>query len=240
MLLPPRGKLPRSVKAVAPQKVHLDRSMTGKVLALSEDQISLLCSSIQKTWFPHLTMPCLSQPQPPSPQSNPSSYWRVLDVHAASNALARVVLNTAYPPHRKVPTSDLVLTTALTASTVWEASLSPNLNQLLDHPPSGAPSKLSSLVLRIYLHLRKTVLRESIQPTSPFFPPVCSLSISTGRSTADDRRKPGLFGAWWKFPSSSVVRARVGVLMVDAGAGILVLAVVWKETLLILRTVLAL
>ena len=152
----------------------------------------------------------------------------------ASSALARVVRNTTCLPRRKVLlVSDLVLMTVLIASTVWEVSLSPNL----DHRPNGIPSEplsnLSSLVSRIYLHLQRIVPPSSIRPTSPFSPPVSFLSISVGQATClGSKRKPGMLGAWWKFRNWNVVQVRVGALMEDARAGILVRDVVWKEIIL--------
>jgi hypothetical protein len=224
---------PQSVKAVAPPKTHLEWQTAKKIPALSGDLISLLCYLTLTTWFPHLATLYLSQPQLASPQSRLSYRWPVPDVPAASNALARVVRNTVCLPHRKdLLNFDLVLTTALTASIVWEVSRFRNLNQRHNDPLSEAPSNPSSVVSRIYPHLPRIVPRSSIRPTSPFSLQVYFLSISVGRVTSDSRRKLVLHGAWWKSLSSNAAQAHVGALMGDAHAGILVLDVVSKEILL--------
>jgi hypothetical protein len=229
--------MPRSAKAVALPNAHLNQSLMWRILVSSGVQISLLCSLILKPRFPYLAMPLLSRPQLPSPRSNPSRCWPVPGVPAALSALAPAVWSTVCLAHGEVLTSDLVLTTALTASTVWEGSLSPNLNRRCNVPRSEEPSKLSSIVPPIYPHLPRIVPPELTPPTSPFSPPDYFLSISVGPVTTDSKRKPGLLGAWSKFPSSNVVRARVGALMEDAGAGILVLGAVWKEILLLILLV---
>ena len=181
-----------------------------------------------------------SRPQLPSHRSNPSCCWRAQGVLAVSNALARGVLSTASLPRlhpKNIQTSNLAQTAALTASTIWEASLFPNWNQSHSNRLLEASSKRSLVAPRIYPHLRRTVPRISTRRISGSSLPSCSLSILVAQViflgvAVDGRSKLGQLGVWWTFRSLNVVGVHVDVRMDGVDVEFLVLDVVWKAMFL--------